>query len=331
MSYTFEYSILNKYKELIDDFLDRHLVDKTMLFLCKALKLNPAAITSQKTGRRPLSPHTLKALLKNDLIKFRELFGNRTWAEIPDEDKNVLIPLAIPENVLFAIGEALFEHGEISLQNMENILELIKHEIEPIEVRYIGSKNKIAKIQEIAELEGLKNLSKNPFWTTQQKQLPSVCTLIIKTRKIKGMTQKDLAKKAGIIPYYLSEIETGRRELTYKMARRIASALELDVNELLGVDKESHISASNKNSISSGLKALLDKQTQDKQLPPVCALIIKTRKKKGMTQKDLANKAGMIPGYLSEIETGRRELSNKMARRIASALELDVNKLLNLV
>ncbi|MFA5592398.1 MAG: helix-turn-helix transcriptional regulator [Micavibrio sp.] len=55
----------------------------------------------------------------------------------------------------------------------------------------------------------------------------------IKTiRKYRGMTQDDLAGKAGISRPYLTEIETGRKEGSIRSLKSIAAALNVPLERL---------------------------------------------------------------------------------------------------
>jgi transcriptional regulator with XRE-family HTH domain len=53
-------------------------------------------------------------------------------------------------------------------------------------------------------------------------------------RHAKNLTQVELASKVGVAPPYISQIESGIRLPSLKVARRIAEALGLDVTVLLG-------------------------------------------------------------------------------------------------
>ncbi len=46
------------------------------------------------------------------------------------------------------------------------------------------------------------------------------------------------------------------------------------------------------------------------------------RKRKGLSQNELAQRTGLSPSYLSMMETGQRELSPSCARKISRALEV---------
>ena len=58
--------------------------------------------------------------------------------------------------------------------------------------------------------------------------------------------------------------------------------------------------------------------------------IAKIRKKNGLTQKQLAEKMGLINYLISDYETGRRHLYDEMVARFAIALEVSADYLLGL-
>lgn len=53
-------------------------------------------------------------------------------------------------------------------------------------------------------------------------------------REHRGLTVRSLAERAGIAQPYLSQIETGRREGTVETYRKLAAALSLGLDDLLG-------------------------------------------------------------------------------------------------
>ena len=52
-------------------------------------------------------------------------------------------------------------------------------------------------------------------------------------RKWRGLTQAELAATVSIAPKYLSQIETGRRNASLGLNRRLAAALGVDLDDLL--------------------------------------------------------------------------------------------------
>ncbi len=57
-------------------------------------------------------------------------------------------------------------------------------------------------------------------------------------RKLKGLTQKELAKLAGIQDKYISRIETGKQAGKISVLARIAWALDISLRDLLGGGEE---------------------------------------------------------------------------------------------
>lgn len=53
-------------------------------------------------------------------------------------------------------------------------------------------------------------------------------------RKYKGMTQENLAQRAGLSRPYLTEIETGKKDGSVSAIRDIAAALNVPVGLLIG-------------------------------------------------------------------------------------------------
>jgi ribosome-binding protein aMBF1 (putative translation factor) len=57
--------------------------------------------------------------------------------------------------------------------------------------------------------------------------------------------------------------------------------------------------------------------------------LIVWREKRGLSQRDLAQKAGVSPGYLSEIETRKKPGSVHAFAALARALDIDVDSLID--
>ncbi|MFQ5700823.1 MAG: helix-turn-helix domain-containing protein [Acidobacteriota bacterium] len=63
---------------------------------------------------------------------------------------------------------------------------------------------------------------------------PKIGDRIAKWRHRRGHSQAMVARRAGIDPSYLSRIETGRVHPTVRMAMKIAAALRVSLEDLLG-------------------------------------------------------------------------------------------------
>jgi transcriptional regulator with XRE-family HTH domain len=63
---------------------------------------------------------------------------------------------------------------------------------------------------------------------------------ITKYRKLRGLTQKQLAEKIGITRDLLSNCEQGRSRINDELIIRFAHALHVSPDELLGFSKDNH-------------------------------------------------------------------------------------------
>ena len=62
-----------------------------------------------------------------------------------------------------------------------------------------------------------------------------------RAREARGLSQLDLAKKTGLQPAAISHFETGQRSPSFENLRKLADALSLSVDYLLGrIDEEQH-------------------------------------------------------------------------------------------
>lgn len=61
-------------------------------------------------------------------------------------------------------------------------------------------------------------------------------------RKQSGMTQEELASKAGTMSYYISLIENGHRGLRWHMVMRLLRAMDIGPGEF-GAEVERHLSS----------------------------------------------------------------------------------------
>jgi transcriptional regulator with XRE-family HTH domain len=61
---------------------------------------------------------------------------------------------------------------------------------------------------------------------------------IARFRKLRGMTQRELAEKIGIVQNLISDYENGKLRLYDEMVARFATALLVSSDELLGLTQE---------------------------------------------------------------------------------------------
>lgn len=98
--------------------------------------------------------------------------------------------------------------------------------------------------------------------------------ILRKTREDKGLSQADLAEKAGMQPSAISHFEAGRRSPSFDNLKRLADALNVTIDFLLGRQREPQpagpaadqlfrnfekMSAKDQETLSSFAKLLADK------------------------------------------------------------------------
>ena len=110
-------------------------------------------------------------------------------------------------------------------------------------------------------------------------------------RRERGLSLSELAQKAGISATYLCQIENGHVLPSLATLKAIARALNASPQDFLS---SSHV----------GYK------------------IKKIRQERGITQAELAKKAGVSTGLIGQIESGKVEPSIKTLEKIAKALSL---------
>ena len=133
-----------------------------------------------------------------------------------------------------------------------------------------------------------------------------------KARKAKGLTQSELAARLGVTQPFIGNYERGLRKPKLETLKRIASALDIAVYSLLDEEKQCAFS------------------------PPTEAVnvtvgerIKKARTNKGLTQKQLADKMQISYVNISQIENGQRTPKIDTVQRIATALGVAVEYLLD--
>ena len=72
------------------------------------------------------------------------------------------------------------------------------------------------------------------------KRQPNIGQRLAAARLKRGKAQAEVARQAGIAPSYLSRIETGKVQPTYRTLIRVASGIGLEFDELAAFDPEVH-------------------------------------------------------------------------------------------
>ncbi len=111
----------------------------------------------------------------------------------------------------------------------------------------------------------------------------------------RGLTMKEFAARVGVTPGYLSGIASGRRQWTARMREKVEAALE-ETPERGFVYRRRPPASGESSYIRERARAM------------------------GMSMRDLAERVGVTPGYLTEVSRGRRTMGVKVEARVEVAL-----------
>ena len=112
----------------------------------------------------------------------------------------------------------------------------------------------------------------------------------------RGLTMKELAAKTGVSAGYLSELASGRRRWTPKMRDKAVAVLGEAPGQGVVYRQRDRVSGES-------------------------SYIRERARELGISMRDLAERVGVTPGYMSEVSRGRRRMGVKVQARVESALE----------
>lgn len=81
--------------------------------------------------------------------------------------------------------------------------------------------------------EILSNLPDMPQVTTRKRPTLQNPKKIVQERRLRGLTQAQLARKVHLSPQHMSSIESGFRGVSEPTLQRLALALECEVSDLM--------------------------------------------------------------------------------------------------
>ena len=115
-----------------------------------------------------------------------------------------------------------------------------------------------------------------------------------------GMTMRDLADRTGVSYSYLTQAARGRTNMGVKVQARVESVLQAPA-------KIAPASCANRpeNIVASGESSFIRERARSL----------------GMTMRELAEKAGVSYGYLSQVSRGHKSMGVKLQARVEAALE----------
>ena len=114
-----------------------------------------------------------------------------------------------------------------------------------------------------------------------------------------GMTMQDLADRAGVSYGYMTDVSRGRKHMGVKVQARVESVLQAPakVAPAQCVYRQGVVVSGESSFIRERARTL------------------------GMTMKDLAERAGVSYGYMTDVSRGRKHMGVKMQARVESVLQ----------
>ena len=140
---------------------------------------------------------------------------------------------------------------------------------------------------------------------------PQIAAGIKAARLDRELTMDTLARKAGITRSFLSKLERGEKAPAISTLINLANALHAEVSELIGEGQ--------------GATQRLSGEEVERSLGH---RLRQARQSRGITIDALARKAGITKGFLAKIERGEKTPAISTLVNIASALPIEVAKLL---
>ncbi|MHB8172203.1 MAG: helix-turn-helix domain-containing protein [Thermincolia bacterium] len=162
-----------------------------------------------------------------------------------------------------------------------------------VSVSYLSELERGAKQPSLKTLDKLAitlNLPREQLVDTAATDKLGIGDKLRLAREQKGLTLAQLAQELNLSAAYLSEIETGKVVPAVSTIRGLANQLEIPVPTLVGPTT----------SLGLKLRTMRDQQ--------------------GFTQAALANKAGVSPGLIAQVEQGKIQPSFKTVEKLSGVL-----------
>lgn len=135
---------------------------------------------------------------------------------------------------------------------------------------------------------------------------------ICKLRKQKLWSQDMLAKKAGVNRATISLIENGKTNTSLVLLEKLANNLETSVVGLISLGK-------------------ISRRNSDQSINVIFSTNVRRRRGElALTRKELGERVGFLPQYLSTTENAKRLPTLKNVLKLAAALEVNPSSLFSL-
>ena len=129
-----------------------------------------------------------------------------------------------------------------------------------------------------------------------------------------GMSMQDLADRVGVSPGYMSQVSRGRRNMGVKVQARVESALGAPAK----------VAPASRGGVSAPGEVPGQGFVYRQGGLGESSYIRERAREQGMSMRDLAERAGVSYGYMTQVSRGRRNMGVQVQSRVESALEAPV-------
>lgn len=150
---------------------------------------------------------------------------------------------------------------------------------------------------------------------------------IKKIRKAKGLSQRELAKLAGVSDATISKLENNTANITMENIKKIVSALGFSFEEILKIAKEGKIYNKKIFLLNSPFLSEHNRDNKNNE-EKIGKAIKKYREIKNLSLKELSEMTGLSIDLLYGIESGQEEIRISNLKKIADALKVTVDEIL---
>ena len=150
---------------------------------------------------------------------------------------------------------------------------------------------------------------------------------IKKLRKLKKLSQRELAKLANVSDATVSKLENNSGNITMESIQRIVKALGFTFEEVIEMAKNENMLPNTTSVLNSTVTENYNniRQAGEKKIGEI---IKRHRKMKGITLEQLANMIGVNPTVLSNMENGIAEIQIFTLKKVANALGMTVDEII---
>jgi transcriptional regulator with XRE-family HTH domain len=182
--------------------------------LARESKLTKSHLMELEAGKRPIT--------QSELLKLTEVFDCAESAIIEDKDWLAMLGSQIGYRI-----RALREEKNLSLTELGNFTNLSPTYLSEIErEESIPSLPTLRKLAKFFDVPISIFLNSNSIGSIMAEKL-------IKARRQKGLSQKELAKLAGVSPGLIGQLEKGKVNASLKTIKKLAEVLDVSVCYLI--------------------------------------------------------------------------------------------------